>query len=81
MVDFSLIEDNALKKDIMKAFSKHEHLWNGRLGASKARHHTTDFLDRTRPICQKLYPAGQNSREMLCQNINMRLKDGVINSA
>lgn len=79
MVDFSMIEYKALKKDIMNVLLKHKKLWNGRLGTNKATHHTLNLKYETRSIRQEPYPAGKKYRETLCKHIDMRLKAGVIN--
>lgn len=77
MVDLSLVENQALMKDIL---SKPKNSWSERLGNIKATHHTIDlYLEHA--LRQQPYRARRTSREMICEYIAMQLDGGVIKSA
>lgn len=81
MVDLPLVEDEALKKNILEMFSKHKNLWRGRLGKIRATHRKIDLKEETSPIYQQLCRTGKRFWEEICMKINKQLEADVIKFA
>lgn len=64
-MDLSLVDDGALKKNILEMFSEHKNLWSELLGTNWATHHTIDLNVEPCPIRQQSYRAKQRSRKGL----------------
>lgn len=77
MVNLSLVEGEAVKKDFIEMLSKHKNLRSARLGAITDTHHTIDLREGPRPIRQQTYCARQRSRERLRELIDKQWEDNV----
>lgn len=81
MVDLSLVEDWAVKKNIISILSKHKILWSGRPETNNATRHTINLKGGTHPILQQLHHVRHRSQEVLCECIYIQLRAVVIKPA